>query len=139
MQEPWYDRWKIGGHSVSLLIVTSIFIGLVTYWFYGAVDSTLVSRQVSQNGSAGSSELNTQIWTYCQQIVKERLKAPATADFPWDMKVTSSPNGKTMTVVSYVDSQNSFGAKLRTHYVCQLERFGDGAADWKLKELTFVK
>ena len=46
-------------------------------------------------------------------------KAPATADFASysDSAVVNKGDG-TYIVVSYVDAQNSFGAKIRTRYTC---------------------
>ncbi len=63
-----------------------------------------------------------------QSFVKDALKAPATATFPY-----SSSEGVTITkadncsfvVKAYVDAQNSFGAKLRTNYAIKMRR-GDG-------------
>lgn len=57
-----------------------------------------------------------------KRFVTERLKAPATAEFPSCREAVITPQangaaGQQYTVSSYVDSQNSFGAKLRTHYV----------------------
>lgn len=50
---------------------------------------------------------------YSQMIVKNLLKAPSTADFG---PCNASPDGAGFKIASYVDSQNSFGAKLRTPY-----------------------
>lgn len=63
-----------------------------------------------------------------QSFVKDALKAPSTATFPY-----SSSDGVTITkadncsfvVKAYVDAQNSFGAKLRTNYAIKMRR-GDG-------------
>lgn len=57
----------------------------------------------------------------CRDIVRDRLKAPSTADFPGIFDADSKPtsaDGCVMVYASYVDAQNSFGAKLRTKYVC---------------------
>lgn len=52
----------------------------------------------------------------CQETVKQALVAPSSADFPniteWYMQKS---NGK-VTVQSYVDAQNSFGAKIRSEF-----------------------
>lgn len=57
----------------------------------------------------------------CRDIVRDRLKAPSTADFPGIFDADSRPtsaDGCVMVYASYVDAQNSFGAKIRTKYVC---------------------
>src|SRR5262245_30296663 len=43
----------------------------------------------------------------CQDFVKDRLKAPATADFPWKFdSFQDTDNRDQYTISSYVDSQN---------------------------------
>ncbi|PBC04838.1 hypothetical protein [Mesorhizobium sp. WSM3860] len=66
------------------------------------------------------------------KFVKDRLKAPATASFPW-----SSLDGVSTTVSgycqfrvnAYVDSENSFGANLRSHYSMDL-RYNQADEMW---------
>ena len=80
-----------------------------------------------------------------QKFVSDRIKAPATADFELcsDAKVApkvDSDVGTCYTVVSYVDSQNSFGAKIRTNYAAEVRYDGYDPArreyDWQLISLT---
>lgn len=62
----------------------------------------------------------------CQTFVQRRLRAPATAKFPpvTEDKVTKyGPN--TFMVSSYVDSQNGFGALIRSTYTCEMTVSGD--------------
>ncbi|MEW9530692.1 hypothetical protein [Microbispora sp. NPDC049125] len=75
----------------------------------------------------------------CERFVKDRLKAPGNADFGGaaDTEVTTVSGVKPWQykVRSYVDSENSFGAKIRTTYVCDIKTNGDG--DWNLVDLQF--
>ncbi len=52
-----------------------------------------------------------------QEIIKAILKSPSTAKFPWnnDEWATGKQDGKTI-VQGYVDSQNSFGATIRSEF-----------------------
>ena len=63
-------------------------------------------------------------------FIEKRLKAPSTADFASysNSSVTRTSTG-TFLVSSYVDAQNSFGAKIRTHYTCELQYVGN--ENWK--------
>ena len=62
-----------------------------------------------------------------QEFVKERLKAPSTAEFQNPYQATVSDEGNnTYTIVSWVDAENSFGAHLRLHYNCKLTYTNDG-------------
>jgi hypothetical protein len=49
----------------------------------------------------------------CEGAIKERLKAPSTAEFN-----STATGGGPWTVVGTVDAENSFGAKLRSSYQC---------------------
>lgn len=61
----------------------------------------------------------------CQRFVSSRLKAPSTASFAPFEELSISESGDSKFVVSgWVDSQNSFGAKLRTPYLCSVQFVG---------------
>ena len=64
----------------------------------------------------------------CQEDVRDRLKSPGSAVFPAFEDVQfelSTPT--TVEVESYVDSQNSFGALLRSEWQCTARVYGDGS------------
>lgn len=55
-----------------------------------------------------------------EKLISQRLKAPSTAEFTNDPKI-SYVGDSTYEVIGYVDSQNSFGAKLRMNYTAQIK------------------
>jgi len=56
-----------------------------------------------------------------QECVKEKLVSPASADFPHISEITVDEiNDSTFYIKGYLDSQNSFGAMLRSKYSCQI-------------------
>lgn len=64
-----------------------------------------------------TSNERTQIITYCENIIKSILKSPSTAKFPWDYNEWPMKKEKgVVTVQSYVDAQNSFGATTRSQF-----------------------
>lgn len=73
-----------------------------------------------------------------QAFVKERLRSPASAVFP----TSSDGQGAsvvrtgtcTFTVMGHVDSQNGFGAMLRTEYIAKVTP--DAAGKYKLDDLV---
>mgnify|MGYP003673978351 CR=1 FL=1 len=83
-------------------------------------------------------------YSYCTFAIKERLKSPSTADFAGYRnsnvvpgKAVNTGNGnlkQTFMVASYVDSQNSFGATIRTTFVCQME--GKTGGHWSVKNIV---
>lgn len=85
--------------------------------------------------------LKSESYIISQSAIKQRLKAPSTAKFPRGSDFSYSfitPNQH--KVISYVDSQNSFGAMIRTNYTIILEFNGGEWADgrnWKVISVDF--
>lgn len=78
-------------------------------------------------------DMTSTIITIAQQEVEKRLKSPSSAKFPWasdayNIKETVSDNEgyKRYYVSSYVDSDNSFGAKIRANYIGEFDIDNDG-------------
>ena len=59
----------------------------------------------------------------CQDFVKEKLKAPATAKFSGQQTNVAGVNQ--WTVTGLVDAENSFGAMLRSNWTCSIRLDGD--------------
>ena len=76
-------------------------------------------------------------WVMAQQFVEENLKAPGTAKWGWQIPddVVTQTGPKTFRVNAWVDSQNTFGAVIRTKFVCELEYRGNGS--WRMTRLNF--
>ncbi|EKT4499561.1 hypothetical protein SL054_002241 [Flavobacterium psychrophilum] len=58
--------------------------------------------------------------THAQIYIKSKLKSPATAEFEGGADGVTKVNDTTFTVIGTVDSQNSFGAMLRSNYSCKI-------------------
>lgn len=73
----------------------------------------------------------------CRQFVEDRLIAPGFAKWPhcWENIIGFDEESKSWDVASYVDSQNSFGALLRSQYICEVEHLGGDK--WRLLALEF--
>jgi hypothetical protein len=57
---------------------------------------------------------------HSQVYIRSKLKSPATADFDSSSEGVKQINDTTFTVSSFVDSQNGFGALLRSQYFCKI-------------------
>jgi len=69
-----------------------------------------------------------------QQLVKLRLRSPASADFPLaDFRHAKAGPCK-FAINSYVDSQNGFGAMIRSYYSAVVEH---ASGRWSLVSLEF--
>jgi hypothetical protein len=61
----------------------------------------------------------------CEHLTKSKLKSPASAQFEKYPPVELLPDGS-YRLRSYVDSQNSFGAMLRSRYLCLARKLPNG-------------
>lgn len=91
-------------------------------------DVVVMTPQAAQQAVAAaqkekdSEQYFTQAKACAQQQVTSLLKAPSTAKFPWPDEIKIAYNGGTYkyAVQSYVDSQNGFGAMLRSNFLCSV-------------------
>lgn len=60
-------------------------------------------------------------WVACKDAIKAQLKAPSTAEFPSFDPAFATVRTSSVTIVSYVDAENSFGAKLRQDWRCEVD------------------
>lgn len=104
----------------AFVVLAILFSGLV--WIFQPKDRPTVAEIPAP--APASKKVKTipdrsiDAFTYAQIFVKENLKAPATAKFAGlgESRIERLPDGETYKVYSYVDSQNSFGAMLRSKY-----------------------
>ncbi len=87
-----------------------------------------------------SAELRYDAFNACEQFVRPHLKAPGTATFrdptANNGDTTISGAGDEWVVASSVDSENGFGAKLRSTFVCAVHHVG--GAKWTLTRVDVV-
>lgn len=86
-------------------------------------------------------ELHFGAFDVCKQFVTDRLKAPSTAKFrnyfEDDGEVNVSGGPSEFTVISSVDSENGFGAMLRSEFVCTVTHVSGG--NWRLVDVTLLE
>ncbi len=86
-------------------------------------------------------DYSTHAYVWMEGFVKERLKSPKSAEFPgmFDGRfdhITYLGNQK-YRIVSWVDSQNTFGATIRTHFRGEIEQVEESR--FRLISLKFIK
>lgn len=66
-------------------------------------------------------------WAVAKREVKNVLKSPSTAEFPFSYynETIKKASGDKFQVKSYVEAQNSFGAMVKTNFVVEFERTGE--------------
>lgn len=93
-----------------------------------AYAKTTVELAAKNNDPSGA-------WFAAEEFVLRAIKAPKTAEFEdgWREPAThiKDTGQGSYIVTGYVDSENSFGAKLRADFVVNVKRNGDG---WLLEK-----
>ena len=80
---------------------------------------------------------------FCKDHARSQLKAPSTAEFPRFVEAVlvgsqDQPfTEQVWAVLSYVDSQNSFGATIRTSYACILKPPTSQDESWEIVHFQF--
>lgn len=93
---------------VAIVAVAAVVVLVLVAFATGALDG-------------GPSERDARV--ACEGFADERLKAPATADY----NLTATESGNGWNVTGTVDSENGFGAKVRSDIICQLHFDSDTA------------
>ena len=116
-----------------------VFIFFLSWLFTGnETNPESVSTETAETEVVEATD--SQAYIISQNYVKEVLKAPATADFPFADYSHIKNDEDTHTVASYVDSENSFGANVRSNWTVTLTFKGGDWSDqnnWNLDRLIF--
>ncbi len=126
--------------GVIFLVVVIVNVFSIIFFSDQRSDETAAVQKASmtpeQKQAQADEALMSDAKWQCKQFVEKTLKAPSTADFQnyndfsaWGSEAGGGPFG----VTGYVDAQNSFGAKIRTNFRCELRKSG---SDWQLVNIT---
>lgn len=121
-----------GGETLKALAVVTVVVlvvgGLLWTWIFGSEDD------------GGDPEINVSV--VCEQWVEERLRSPGSAEFEQfpDQQIVEV-DSDTYRVRAWVDSQNGFGAVLRTDYTCTASMVvpDSPGGDWRLDNLDLAE
>lgn len=111
-------------------LIVSLVAGGLVLWVIGGF---LLGLGEEKERTVEDEKLNATI--RCQMLVQNYLKSPSTAKFPADYtKHVTVIDDVHFNIESYVDSQNSYGATIRTPFTCKLMYTGGGQKGWELVE-----
>lgn len=106
--QTWNQPLK-GRAVLGILLSAAGIVGL-TAWCASALDNV-------ERDPVRDLQVSVAIW--CEDSVRGKLKAPATAKFPRALSLEVVVTGDTAAALrSHVDAQNAFGANLRAAFVC---------------------
>jgi hypothetical protein len=98
--------------------------------FFGLMIVGLTSSEVPRS----TYELKSEAFEIAKDWVQERLKAPSTAEFCDFNDTKWLVEEDEFTVQGWVDSENSFGAKLRNKWQVKMI-YHPGQKDWTLQKI----
>jgi hypothetical protein len=107
--------WRRNRNGLAVVLVLGIVLVGAIVWITGGYGGRGATSTAGGQPDQGD-ELGA--WVVCQQQMDEMLKAPATAEYPSRSEVSIRKSGGTYTVRGWVDSQNGFGALVRTDFIC---------------------
>lgn len=129
-----YTNWTCEANSGKTLNVKLSKFNNPDYKFQVSIKNRFLVENNSDNARyTNISEVTTDdisdqdIWIYTQYVVKENLKSPKSAKFPYIEDAEIIRSSDSIIVKSYVDAENSFGAKIRSDFVVTLSADGQRA------------
>lgn len=114
------DKWQLAAGSILVVLVG----GFV--WFSGNYMDH--SPGIAEPVEPSALHLTAMACVAATEAIRPQLKSPSTANFPdcaWEAseyRVTANPERTRFGVQGYVDSQNSFGAMMRSRFVVILRK-----------------
>lgn len=99
-----------------------------------------VERDASSSTGADKGG-ETSAFIQCQNFVRDRLRAPVSAEFPFLERKSWDMGNNTWVVKSHVNSQNGFGAMIRSSWHCKVQYVGGNVSDqrsWRLLDLELL-
>jgi hypothetical protein len=126
--------------SIATGVVFALVVGGIA-WSASKDDSEGASAPSAMTTSKISDETHGEGGPFaahdiCKKFVRDRLKAPSSAKFGGFEKGDAVGGDGQYVVREHVDSENSFGAKLRSNYTCEV-KVVDGT--WQLVSLTGIQ
>ena len=111
----------IAGSIILIIFVFLAYKGISFIFTNSPLDSIPASAVVQPEQHS-----DTDAYIDAQAIVSKALKSPSTAKFPSSSHATITRAGENIFKVdSYVDSQNGFGAMIRSEWSVMFEYVGD--------------
>lgn len=131
---PWAVR-----HPILLILAVFIIVPIVV----GQITSSSGPEPTPEQQIVTVKEQSARILarSYVEQVP---LKSPSTAKYHTPTAVADPKDPNLYEVSSYIDSQNGFGAMIRTYWSMKLEFMGEDTqesvqtdSNWKVKEFIF--
>jgi hypothetical protein len=122
--------------NFSAAVMLIVILGVIGFGFYGFASMLSPSRPRPEPVIRKDAIEMFDAYEAAIHMVQTKLVAPSTAKFPnFSYNSVRTVDYCTWIVTSYVDSQNSFGAMLRTRYRAKVMKLDPSGSRWKLLDL----
>lgn len=112
------------GYLTTILVITVVSVFGIAFNRYQKNEQKYT---VEDNEKAKKERLIRNAFESSKKEVKSQLNSPSTAKFATEFDDESKykiNDDETVVIQSYVDAQNSFGATIRTHFRCTVDKYG---------------
>ena len=129
-QPPKKKKIGLVGGCFLLFVFIPVLTTVLKQADFSTSTSAASGSQKKVKTQESERELSMRLYEDAKDAVRQRLKTPSTAKFPGtvfgagEYKAYKMSNG-TYRVTSWVDSQNGFGAMIRSQWVVNLREDGD--------------
>ncbi len=118
-----------------ILICSVCFVGCMNSEQRRKADANALYEQKIK----AEKEFASKAYLIAKNFIKKKIKASNTAEFPFLDYQSTSISPRIVEIRSYFDTQNNFGATVRTHYTIKMEQTGDDWADLSAWEISDFK
>ena len=112
--------------KVAFILSGILFLSVI----FGETTGPTPKARPAAKPDTSSTRTPSDVYYMAQVFVERNLKSPTSAKFPPTSTASVMERDGMWFVASYVDSQNSFGAMIRTQWAVAMKYEGSGS--WKL-------
>ena len=128
--------------ALAVIVIVVLAFGwlyLLEGFFSSGMAATPTRTPTTSSKVVDPNDKTIEAWTMAETFVAKLLKSPSTASFGSVFGEYQDPRecvrslGKGIyQVTGWVDSQNGFGATVRTHFIVNVKDKGDAAGTWSM-------
>jgi ribosomal protein L7/L12 len=118
----------VSGNMKGCLLIAIIILIIVV--FVSLCTGKESSDSMPKKGKIDSTNVDISSRSIAQYAIEKQLKAPSTANFPYEEQNVTIFKDSIVVVEGVVDAQNEFGAMLRGNYFVRI-KFDNGLTDTK--------
>lgn len=107
--------------GLAIFAIIIFIIGIAGALGVGSESNSINSTDTSVNSINEPEDHTIEAFVYAQEQIEQQIKSPSSAEWPTAYESLLHQKGNVYTFKSYFDSQNSFGAMIRTNYICVVE------------------